>query len=189
MSLLGNDVIVAPFFNREHVRRFTESLEQACGSVEFMEASDFWRHVFPDRDFDADVRLSEFGNLDAHQRAQQQNVHFVVVLTRRGHTEEGDMNNPFYGRWEKKDHMSVSLIDLRGETPHALALAADASGVDTALWPGYYFFVLVVTSDSEDAVVDALAGAVAGTVSRINGGVIPRLVVVAASDESYGDLP
>jgi hypothetical protein len=136
------DPVVAPFYFRDRVEVFQQSLLLSSSDIEVVDSAEFWKTLFTNRDPDADVNMSEFRHSDVAIAAAALGIRHLVVLDTLPDTQVDDGVWAFiYNTREEVTTQGAVMVTFTGASCDMERYLARAEGRDHAGWLylGYHF--------------------------------------------------
>jgi hypothetical protein len=129
------DLVVAPFFSRDRVELFQKALRDASSHIEVVDSETLWRAVFPDRDPDADVRISEFRQANVAARMRAAGVHHMIVLDTEPSTVRGkEVVTVIYGTQKEATTHEAIMLSFNDDSCEVERYTVLAKGRDHLVW-------------------------------------------------------
>jgi hypothetical protein len=138
----GWDRVVAPFYFGERVDLFRKALLQSSSEIVVVDAAILWHAVFPDRDPDAEARVSEFRRPDISARVWATGVRHMIVLDTAPSTTKGDpVLTMIYNTQTETTTRKAVMVTFQGERCEIDSYRVIGEGRDHMGWyyVGYYF--------------------------------------------------
>lgn len=129
------DPEVAPFYFRDRVEVFQQSLVQSSSDIEVVDATIFWKDLFTNLAPESDVHISEFRHSDVAIQAAALGIRHVVVLDSVQETQVDDGIWAFiYNATEEVSTRGAVMITFTGASCDMDRYLAKAEGRDHAGW-------------------------------------------------------
>jgi hypothetical protein len=178
-------MIVAPYFHRAEVRKFTDALTDTDSGIEVVEATSLFEYAFPDQNPNSETYLHEMLAPQVRTRIAAHGVRFLVVISQTTTSETGHKDGYFVLGFHPSSNISTSLLaavlDLETEAGPE-HLKSQSEGTDSATWlmlPYAGLFIFGYIPDTEESAIRKAAASVAMIVrEQVPKGSIRAAVIV-----------
>lgn len=154
------DLVVAPFYSRDRVELFRKELVKASSQIEVIDTVALWQAAFPDRDPDADARISEFRQADVAARVTAAGVRHMIVLDSEPRTVRGkEVVTVIYGTQKESTTHEAIMLTFADDSCEVERYTVLAKGRDHLVWYAVgVFFNADTEGDALQEVTDRMTG-------------------------------
>lgn len=154
------DLVVAPFYSRDRVELFRKELLKSSSQIEVVDTAALWQAVFPDRDPDADARISEFRHADIAARMTAAGVQYMIVLDTEPRTvRDKEVVAVIYGTQKEATTHEAIMLTFADDSCELERYTVLAKGRDHLVWYAVgVFFNADTPGDALQEVTERMTG-------------------------------